>query len=80
MIIELIGTWLLVGFVSAVGWNVADETVNKPYIDPYLAKKWARIINQRRQMHKINNNIPKTAAFTASFPLYKFCRLCYNLT
>jgi hypothetical protein len=39
VIIELIATWLLVGFVSAVGWNVADETVNKPYIDPYLAKK-----------------------------------------
>ena len=39
MIIELIGTWLLVGFVSAIGWNVADETVNKPYVDPYLAKK-----------------------------------------
>jgi hypothetical protein len=39
MIIELIGTWLLVGFVSAVGWNVADETVNKPYVDPYLSKK-----------------------------------------
>jgi len=39
MIIELIGTWLIVGFVSAIGWNVADETVNKPYVDPYLAKK-----------------------------------------
>jgi hypothetical protein len=39
MIIELIGTWLLVGFVSAVGWNIADETVNKPYVDPYFAKK-----------------------------------------
>ena len=39
MIIELIGTWLLVGFVSAIGWNVADETVNKPYLDPYIAKK-----------------------------------------
>ena len=39
MIIELIGTWLLVGFVSAVGWNIAEETVNKPYIDPYIAKK-----------------------------------------
>jgi len=39
VIIELIATWLLVGFVSAVGWNVADETVNKPYIDPYLSKK-----------------------------------------
>jgi len=38
VIIELIGTWLLVGFVSAIGWNVADETVNKPYLDPYIAK------------------------------------------
>ena len=37
--IELIGTWLIVGFFSAIGWNVADETVNKPYLDPYLAKK-----------------------------------------
>ena len=39
MMIELIGTWLIVGFFSAIGWNVADETVNKPYLDPYLAKK-----------------------------------------
>ena len=39
MIIELIGTWLLVGFVSAIGWNVADETVNKPVIDPWLSKQ-----------------------------------------
>jgi hypothetical protein len=39
MIFELIGTWLVVGFFSAVGWNVADETVNKPYLDPWLEKK-----------------------------------------
>jgi hypothetical protein len=39
MIIELIGTWLLVGFVSAIGWNLADETVNKPLIDPWIEKK-----------------------------------------
>jgi hypothetical protein len=39
MILELIGTWLVVGFFSAIGWNVADETVNKPFLDPYLAKK-----------------------------------------
>ena len=39
MIIELIGTWLIVGFFSAIGWNVADETVNKPYLDPWLEKK-----------------------------------------
>ena len=39
MIIELMGTWLIVGFFSAIGWNVADETVNKPYLDPYLEKK-----------------------------------------
>jgi hypothetical protein len=39
LIIELIGTWLLVGFVSAIGWNVADETVNKPVLDPWLSKQ-----------------------------------------
>jgi hypothetical protein len=39
MIIELIGTWLVVGFFSAIGWNVADETVNKPYLDPWIEKK-----------------------------------------
>jgi len=39
MIVELIGTWMVIGFFSAIGWNVADETVNKPYLDPYLAKK-----------------------------------------
>ena len=39
MIIELIGTWLIVGFFTAVGWNVADETVNKPYLDPWIEKK-----------------------------------------
>ena len=33
------GTWLIVGFFSAIGWNVADETVNKPYLDPWIAKK-----------------------------------------
>jgi hypothetical protein len=44
MIIELIGTWLVVGFFSAIGWNVADETVNKPYLDPYLNKKMGTTI------------------------------------
>ena len=39
MIVELMGTWLIVGFFSAIGWNVADETVNKPYLDPWIAKK-----------------------------------------
>lgn len=39
MILELIGTWMIIGFFSAVGWNVADETVNKPYLDPWIAKK-----------------------------------------
>jgi hypothetical protein len=38
MILELIGTWMIIGFFSAVGWNVADKTVNKPYLDPLLQK------------------------------------------
>jgi len=54
VIIELIGTWLLVGFVSAIGWNVADETVNKPYLDPYIAKK----INNDKTSRVDNNTTP----------------------
>jgi hypothetical protein len=27
-----------VGFFSAIGWNVAEETVNKPYLDPMIEK------------------------------------------
>ena len=46
MIIELIGTWIIIGFFSAVGWNVADETVNKPYIDPWLEKKMGTKVEQ----------------------------------
>jgi hypothetical protein len=46
MIIELIGTWLIVGFFSAIGWNVADETVNKPYLDPWLEKKMEKTNNK----------------------------------
>jgi hypothetical protein len=55
MIIELIGTWLIVGFFSAIGWNVADETVNKPYIDPYLEKKMGT-----RAEPPINPSTPQT--------------------
>lgn len=39
MIIELIGTWIVVGFFSAVGWYGAQKTVLEPYADPYFAKQ-----------------------------------------
>jgi hypothetical protein len=32
MIFELIGTWLIAGFFSAIGWHEADQTVIKPYL------------------------------------------------
>jgi hypothetical protein len=38
MIIELVATWIVIGFFSAVGWNVADKTVNKTHIDPWIEK------------------------------------------
>ena len=38
MIIELIGTWLLVGFVTAVGWGTAQKTVVEPYINPAIER------------------------------------------
>ena len=38
MILEVIATWTVIGFFSAVGWNVADKTVNKNYVDPLIEK------------------------------------------
>jgi hypothetical protein len=38
VIIELIGTWLLVGFVSAIGWGTAQKTVVEPYVNPTIEK------------------------------------------
>ena len=34
----LIGTWIVVGFFSAVGWGVAQKTVVEPYINPVFDK------------------------------------------
>jgi hypothetical protein len=38
MIIELIGTWLVVGFFTAIGWGVAQKTVVEPYVNPTIEK------------------------------------------
>jgi hypothetical protein len=34
MILEVIGTWIVVGFFSAIGWGTAQKTVVEPYINP----------------------------------------------
>ena len=38
MIIELIGTWLVIGFFTAIGWGVAQKTVVEPYVNPAIEK------------------------------------------
>ena len=38
MFFEFIGSWIVAGFFSAIGWNIADETVNKPIIDKKIEK------------------------------------------
>ena len=38
MIFELIGTWIVIGFFSAIGWGTAQKTVVEPYINPALEK------------------------------------------
>jgi hypothetical protein len=38
MIIELIGTWLVVGFFTAIGWGTAQKTVVEPYLNPAIEK------------------------------------------
>lgn len=60
MILELMGTWLIVGFFSAIGWNVADETVNKPYLDPYLEKKMGTSANSSVTKPSATANLPAT--------------------
>ena len=36
MIIELIGTWIVIGFFSAIGWGTAQKTVVEPYLNPVI--------------------------------------------
>lgn len=38
MIIELIGTWLVIGFFTAIGWGVAQKTVVEPYVNPAIER------------------------------------------
>ena len=38
MIIELIGTWIVIGFFSAIGWGTAQKTVVEPYLNPAIEK------------------------------------------
>ena len=38
MIIELIGTWMVVGFFTAIGWGTAQKTVIEPYMNPAIEK------------------------------------------
>ena len=37
MILELIGTWMVIGFFSAIGWGAADKAVVEPYVKPAIA-------------------------------------------
>jgi hypothetical protein len=36
VIIELIGTWIVIGFFTAIGWGTAQKTVVEPYINPAI--------------------------------------------
>ena len=80
MILELMATWLLVGFVSAVGWNVADETVNKPYLDPYIAKKMGTDNKPVPSTETQDKQLFKQRPFWYSSRFTNSANLCYNLT
>jgi hypothetical protein len=36
MMIELIGTWMIIGFFTAIGWGAAQKTVVEPIVNPAL--------------------------------------------
>lgn len=31
------GTWMIIGFFSAIGWGAADKAVVEPYVRPAIA-------------------------------------------
>jgi hypothetical protein len=32
------GTWMLIGFFTAIGWGAADKAVVQPYVAPAIEK------------------------------------------
>ena len=47
MIIELIGTWIVIGFFSAIGWGTAQKTVVEPYLNPAIEKVIPPVTNSK---------------------------------
>jgi hypothetical protein len=52
MILELIGTWIVIGFFSAIGWGTAQKTVVEPYINPAIEKVIPQPPEVERQSQK----------------------------
>jgi hypothetical protein len=52
LIIELIGTWIVIGFFSAIGWGTAQKTVVEPYINPAIEKVIPQPAEVERQSQK----------------------------
>ena len=48
----IIGTWIVVGFFSAVGWGVAQKTVVEPYINPAFDKVEIQSVNSTTKDNK----------------------------
>jgi hypothetical protein len=58
MILEVIGTWIVIGFFSAIGWGTAQKTVVEPYINPAIDKVMPPAKSEAPTV-EINNSIKK---------------------
>ena len=52
MIIELIGTWIVIGFFSALGWGTAQKAIVEPYINPAIERVTPQPLEVERQSQK----------------------------
>lgn len=58
MIIELMGTWLIVGFFTAIGWGAADKAVVEPYVRPAI-EKMQKTETKQEEPKYVNENQSK---------------------
>ena len=55
MIFELIGTWIVVGFFSAIGWGTAQKTIIEPYMNPAIEKAMPAKIEEKKDGNSNNH-------------------------
>ena len=69
----LVGSWIVVGFFSAIGWYGANYYVITPYL-PEPVYKEKRVEEVKAKQDDTKQYYPQNSGLSAFIPLYKFCK------